>query len=122
MAIGFGAGIPIILAIAGLLLYYWNRHRKKSCEVNEGVGSPGKNTKSDGTEYYKAELSGESRPISEMPGSPTTLGVDNSTISDRSPGISQSPFVSPIQSEFSGNNQDNRMVDFHGNQIHELPA
>lgn len=131
IAVGFGAGIPTILAVAGFLLYYFRRHRgqpSESDEMGNPLGSSGESGESGepgGEPGYghKAELSAESRPLSEMPGSlpgsPEMLmgEMDGSTINERSPPQSQSPFFSPMRSEFSGKAREHRL-----SEMHELPG
>lgn len=122
MAVGFGAGIPIILGLAGFLLYYFRRRRNQSRDTS--VAEPvakGYTDDGGGSYAHKAELSAEGRPLSEMPGSPGTIvsEMDGSTIGGRSPGMSQSPFISPIQSDFPSKSHKH-MSDMHDGQLHEL--
>lgn len=124
IAVGFGAGIPTILAVAGFLLYYFRRHRGQPSETDEVGNCPGNSAERGEPGYgHKAELSAESRPLSEMPGSlpgspEMSMGeMDGSTINECSPPQSQSPFFSPMQSEFSGKARQNRV-----SEIHELPG
>jgi hypothetical protein len=124
MAVGLGVGIPIILALAGFLLYYFRKRRNQPREISETDTKSRGDTDFGGAVYaHKAELPGESRPLSEMPGSPVTIvdKMDGSIVGGRSPEPNHSPFVSPIQSEFSGKSREHRMSNMYGNQLHELP-
>jgi hypothetical protein len=124
IAVGLGVGILVILALAGFLFYYFRRRRNQARETSETDVKAREDTNFGGVAYaHKAELPGEDRPLSEMPGSPVTVvsEMDGSTIGARSPVSNQSPFISPVKSEFSGKAREHRMSNMYGNQLQELP-
>ena len=91
IAVGLGVGIPAILALVGFLLYYFRRRRNQARETSETDMKSREDTNVGGVAYtHKAELPGEDRPLSEMPGSPVTVvsEMDGSTVFTRTESIS----------------------------------
>ncbi|KAF1993697.1 hypothetical protein P154DRAFT_58642 [Amniculicola lignicola CBS 123094] len=128
MAVGIGAGIPIGIALIGTVIFMFVRRRHRlpeqpSAEHDEpekygytgGLNSP-PTPGPDGV--FKAELSGESRPVFEMIASPRRSELLSSEMDQNS---LKSPFVSPLESEFSGIRRS-AVSDIHGDGIYELPS
>lgn len=119
MAIGFGAGIPTILAVVAILLWYWRKHRSQASREEPTDESPGEGKyagpQSDNGVYgyvNKAELPGGDVPVHSPAGSPSqAVEMEGSTIGERTP--LSSPFVSPLLSQASYN-RDSRELRISG--------
>ncbi|KAF1965249.1 hypothetical protein BU23DRAFT_575066 [Bimuria novae-zelandiae CBS 107.79] len=131
LAVGLGAGIPILLAGVGFLMYYLRkRHNEDSAREqsgsqlggsqSDGTGAEGKTVESSGEAYgysTKAELPAEERPrathISKMEGS---------NVGELTP--KQSPMASTLfQKDPSKENvQHHRASGVDNSPVYELPG
>jgi hypothetical protein len=150
VAIGVGAGVPIVLAATiGSLIYYFRRRRKSQAQAEEkdnhgkyDAVQPGYSEGGiqSGLGYaFKAELPAEDRPIHEMesplPSPAKTLGttpseMEGSTYDGRS--LAGTTPNSPQGSEFTYKSRADvyrvsggllhGISEVDGNHVHELPA